>query len=124
MNLGIVWKSIVNDSEIIRMFNTEFDSLLPQDKKGITFYPEKLAKEIDGINDWVYDTINNGYFFPFERKVNIVFINVGLQRLKRRMKITYFPFLNLSIASKKYSPNPPENTFLGPLSQKPIFVSS
>jgi putative glutathione S-transferase len=47
-------------SEIIRMFYTEFDSILPEDKKGVTFYPAKLAKEIDDVNDWVYDTVNNG----------------------------------------------------------------
>ena len=48
------------NSEIIRMFYTEFDSLLPDEKKGLTFYPAKLAKEIDEMNTWVYDTVNNG----------------------------------------------------------------
>ena len=42
------------------MFYTEFDSLLPEDKRGLTFYPSKLAKEIDEMNTWVYDTVNNG----------------------------------------------------------------
>jgi len=49
------------DSEIIRMFYTEFDSILPKEKQGVTFYPSKLAKEIDEVNDWVYDTVNNGF---------------------------------------------------------------
>ena len=49
------------NSEIIRMFYTEFDSILPEDKRGLTFYPPKLAKEIDDMNTWVYDTVNNGY---------------------------------------------------------------
>ena len=44
------------------MFYTEFDSLLPEDKRGLTFYPSKLAKEIDEMNTWVYDTVNNGQF--------------------------------------------------------------
>ena len=48
-------------SEIIRMFYTEFDSLLPKEKQGVTFYPAKLAKRIDEVNDWVYDTVNNGF---------------------------------------------------------------
>ena len=52
-------------SEIIRMFYTEFDSLLPEDKKGVTFYPAKLAKQIDDVNDWVYDTVNNGFVYLF-----------------------------------------------------------
>jgi len=46
-------------SEIIRIFNTAFDSLLPEDKR-FTFYPEKFAKQIDEINEWVYDSVNNG----------------------------------------------------------------
>jgi len=50
-----------DNSEIIRMFYTEFDSILPKEKQGLTFYPANLAKEIDQVNDWVYDTVNNGY---------------------------------------------------------------
>jgi putative glutathione S-transferase len=61
MNPGSHFRRIgFNDSEIIRMFYTEFDSLLPKEKQGITFYPAKLAKSIDEVNDWVYDTVNNG----------------------------------------------------------------
>ena len=47
------------------MFFTAFDSLLPEYKR-ITFYPKHLAKEIDELNDWVYDTVNNGYIIPSE----------------------------------------------------------
>jgi glutathionyl-hydroquinone reductase len=43
------------------MFYTEFDSILPENKRGLTFYPSKFAKEIDEMNEWVYDTINNGF---------------------------------------------------------------
>lgn len=43
------------------MFNTEFDSFLPEEKRDVTFYPAHLAKDIDNINEWVYDTVNNGY---------------------------------------------------------------
>lgn len=42
------------------MFYTEFDSLLPADKKGVSFYQDKYAKQIDEVNSWVYDTVNNG----------------------------------------------------------------
>lgn len=42
------------------MFYTEFDSLLPEGKRGITFYPPHLMKQIDEMNEWVYDTVNNG----------------------------------------------------------------
>jgi putative glutathione S-transferase len=43
------------------MFYTAFDGLLPENKRRLTFYPEKYAKEIDEVNYWVYDTVNNGY---------------------------------------------------------------
>ncbi|KAH8920480.1 glutathione S-transferase [Atractiella rhizophila] len=57
-------QKIVNNesSEIIRMFNTAFDDLIEEKYKGVTFYPEDLRGEIDGLNEWVYDTINNGVY--------------------------------------------------------------
>ncbi len=53
--------TIVNNesSEIIRMFNNGFNSLLPKDKAEIDIYPEDLRAEIDEINDWVYNTVNS-----------------------------------------------------------------
>jgi putative glutathione S-transferase len=52
---------IVNNesSEIIRMFNTAFNHLLPADKAAIDIYPEAHHQEIDSINEWVYDTANS-----------------------------------------------------------------
>ena len=44
------------------MFYTEFDSILPPSKKGLTFYPSHHAQQIDAINAWVYDTVNNGVY--------------------------------------------------------------
>ncbi|THH30905.1 hypothetical protein EUX98_g3292 [Antrodiella citrinella] len=56
--------SIVNNesSEIIRMFNSEFNEQLPADKAKIDIYPEALRAEIDAQNEWVYDTVNNGVY--------------------------------------------------------------
>ncbi|KAF0556684.1 glutathione S-transferase omega-like 2 [Gigaspora margarita] len=56
-------QTIVNNesSEIIRIFNDAFDDFVPE-TKGITFYPKHLANEIDSVNDWVYDKINNGVY--------------------------------------------------------------
>lgn len=53
--------TIVNNesSEIIRIFNTEFNDLIPADKAKIDIYPEGLRSEIDSINDWVYNAINS-----------------------------------------------------------------
>ena len=65
--MPVLWdkknETIVNNesSEIIRMFNTEFNDQLPADKAKIDLYPQHLRKEIDEINDWVYDTVNSGF---------------------------------------------------------------
>lgn len=62
----VVWdnktETIVNNesSEIIRMFNTAFDEIIDEKYKGVTFYPDKLRKEIDGLNEWIYPKVNNG----------------------------------------------------------------
>jgi glutathionyl-hydroquinone reductase len=54
----ILWdtkeETIVNNesSEIIRMFNSGFDSLLPADKQKLDFYPKELRNEIDELNEW------------------------------------------------------------------------
>jgi len=55
-------KTIVNNesSEIIRMFNTEFDEVTGKDT--LDLYPAELRKEIDELNEWVYDTVNNGVY--------------------------------------------------------------
>ncbi|KAK6202499.1 extra cellular matrix protein [Scheffersomyces amazonensis] len=49
-------------SEIIRMLNTEFNSLIPEEFAKIDIYPDSLKSEIDGLNDWIYDNVNNGVY--------------------------------------------------------------
>ena len=53
--------TIVNNesSEIIRMLNSAFNGI---GATALDFYPEELASEIDGINDFVYPNINNGVY--------------------------------------------------------------
>jgi len=46
-------------SEIIRMFNSAFDSV---GAAAGDFYPENLRAEIDAINELVYGSINNGVY--------------------------------------------------------------
>ncbi|KIJ55638.1 hypothetical protein M422DRAFT_152260, partial [Sphaerobolus stellatus SS14] len=56
--------TIVNNesSEIIRIFNSDFNDLLPAEKAQIDLYPGDLKKDIDELNAWVYDHLNNGVY--------------------------------------------------------------
>jgi len=53
--------TIVNNesAEIVRMFNSAFDDWGHAD---IDFYPEPLRDQIDSVNAFVYDSINNGVY--------------------------------------------------------------
>ncbi len=54
---------VSNESaEIIRMLNSAFNGLLPEDKAAIDFAPSLYLREIDEINALVYDRINNGVY--------------------------------------------------------------
>ena len=52
---------IVNNesSEIIRMFNSEFVECAPM---GHDYYPAALRREIDELNAFVYENVNNGVY--------------------------------------------------------------
>ena len=54
-------KTVVNNesSEIIRMFNSEFQDLTDDE---MDYYPAELRDEIDNVNAVVYDTVNNGVY--------------------------------------------------------------
>jgi len=54
-------QTIVNNesSEIIRLFNVAFDEITGNTKD---YYPKNLRPQIDEINQFVYDTINNGVY--------------------------------------------------------------
>ena len=56
-------QTIVNNesSEIIRMLYTEFDDLVDSKYKGLEFLRGRM-KEIDDVNQWIYDGINNGVY--------------------------------------------------------------
>ena len=49
--------TIVNNesSEIIRMFNSEFNEFCPtEEQKKLDLYPEPLRAEIEELNSWIY----------------------------------------------------------------------
>lgn len=46
-------------SEIIRMFNSAFNDITGDQQD---FYPAALAQEIDELNDYIYQNINNGVY--------------------------------------------------------------
>ncbi|KAL1616250.1 hypothetical protein SLS54_008543 [Diplodia seriata] len=61
--------TVVNNesSEIIRMFYTAFDHLLPPHRREASkgtagLLPDHLRESIDAMNAWVYDTVNNGVY--------------------------------------------------------------
>ncbi|KAI4168081.1 MAG: hypothetical protein LQ343_006680 [Gyalolechia ehrenbergii] len=56
-------KIVSNESsEIIRMFYTEFDEMLPEKYRNVDLFPKGLQQEIVGVNDWTYNDINNGVY--------------------------------------------------------------
>ncbi len=65
VTVPVLWdrksKTIVNNesSEIIRMFNSEFDAF---GDVSVDLYPEALHTEIDELNDYIYPRINNGVY--------------------------------------------------------------
>jgi putative glutathione S-transferase len=65
VTVPVLWdkkqKTVVNNesAEIIRMLNSAFNGIAGN---SIDFYPAALAKDIDRINQFVYENINNGVY--------------------------------------------------------------
>lgn len=65
VTVPVLWDNKTNtivsneSSEIIRMFNTEFNELTGDTKD---FYPKELRSTIDEWNDYIYPKINNGVY--------------------------------------------------------------
>jgi len=69
ITVPVLWdkqrKTIVNNesSEIIRMFNTEFNEFCEtEEQRKLDLYPEALRGKIDSVNEWIYPSINNGVY--------------------------------------------------------------
>jgi glutathionyl-hydroquinone reductase len=53
--------TIVNNesSELIRIFNQDFNDFIPAEKAAIDIYPKDLRPQIDELNAWIYPGINS-----------------------------------------------------------------
>ena len=84
--------TIVNkeSSEIIRMLNSTFDEFAK--RPNLTFYPAGIIEEIDTVNEFVYDMVNNGVYKAgfattqeaYDKNVKLVF--EGLDRCEMILK--------------------------------------
>lgn len=87
-------ETIVNNesSEIVRMLNTEFNDIIESNYADVDLYPEELRAQIDELNGWIYDNINNGVYKSgfatkqevYDKEVNNVFTH--LDKLEALLK--------------------------------------
>jgi putative glutathione S-transferase len=55
--------AVNNESaDLLRMFGSAFDDLLPSERAAIDLYPEDLRPEIDAFGEWLYPRVNNGVY--------------------------------------------------------------
>lgn len=94
VTVPVLWdketKTIVSNesSDIIRMFNTAFNDITGNTDD---YYPENLRTEIDHINKFVYDKVNNGVYKTgfatkqsvYEKELQNLFS--GLDQLENRL---------------------------------------
>jgi putative glutathione S-transferase len=65
VTVPVLWdkktKQIVSnsDDDILRMFETEFDAL---GDASLDLYPREHRDEIEALNEWLYETLNNGVY--------------------------------------------------------------
>ncbi len=66
VTVPVLWdtqtKQIVsnNDDDVMRMFETTFDAV--GDRGALDLYPRERRAEIDALNEWIYQTLNNGVY--------------------------------------------------------------
>ncbi|KAK5085593.1 S-glutathionyl-(chloro)hydroquinone reductase [Lithohypha guttulata] len=92
---------VSNESaEIIRMFYTEFDDLLPEKYRtpNVDLFPKDLQSTIEEANDWTYNDINNGVYKSgfassqeaYEKNVQTLF--KSLDRVEEHLSTSPGPF--------------------------------
>lgn len=110
VTVPVLWdtkkETIVNNesADILRILYSAFDEFLPADQrekvKGEAgLFPEHLRKEIEEMNEWVYNTVNNGVYkcgfagsqAAYESNVHALF--ASLDRLEEHLSNSGKPFL-------------------------------
>lgn len=93
-------RMVNNESlEILRNFNTGWNSILPEDCQKIDLYPEKLRKEIDEVGKWMQADLNTGVykagFAPDQATYdkNVVPIFRALNRLEEMLSKNGGPYV-------------------------------
>lgn len=104
-SVPVIWdkktnQMVNNESlEILRNFNTGWNSILPEDYKKLDFYPEKLRKEIDDIGQWMQADLNTGVykagFAPDQQTYdkNVVPVFRALNRLEEVLSKNGGPYI-------------------------------
>ncbi|OBU00454.2 S-glutathionyl-(chloro)hydroquinone reductase [Pseudogymnoascus verrucosus] len=92
-------KIVSNESaDIIRMFYSEFDDILPQKYKDVVLFPENLQAKIEEANGWIYDLINNGVYksgFATTQEAyekNVVALFEALNRVEKHLESSPGPY--------------------------------
>ncbi|KFZ03008.1 hypothetical protein V502_11315 [Pseudogymnoascus sp. VKM F-4520 (FW-2644)] len=92
-------KIVSNESaDIIRMFYSEFDDILPQKYKDVVLFPEGLRTKIEDTNSWTYDLINNGVYksgFATTQEAyekNVVALFEALDRVEKHLESSPGPY--------------------------------
>ncbi|KAL8686761.1 MAG: hypothetical protein Q9218_006886, partial [Villophora microphyllina] len=88
-------------SEIIRMFYTAFDRFIDPALRESSkpLLPHDQRADIDGVNEWIYDKINNGVYkcgFATAQEAYNVNVNAlfdALDRVEKRLATSSMPFL-------------------------------
>lgn len=54
--------TVVNNesSDVVRMLNAEFNEFAEDPE--LDLYPQELRAEIESVNEWIYETVNNGVY--------------------------------------------------------------
>jgi putative glutathione S-transferase len=97
-------ETVVNNesSEVLRMLSTEFDAFVPENRRESArpLFPKSLQKEIEDMNEWVYNNVNSGVYktgfattqAAYEENLHALF--ASLDRLEKHLEQPgHSPFL-------------------------------